>query len=106
VHVFLRRPSDRIGIVQSSKYRALPMIRKREHEDFGARAMKQVEMALVGPVEDDVPGAHPVPTGIARLVVAPGKDDGCKGLPMTVPREFLRGRMAHPAGRGTTERGV
>lgn len=106
MHVLLRRTSDRIGIVQSSQDRTVPMVGQREDEDFGPRAMKQVEMAFVGAVENDVSGTYAVPPGIARLVVAAGENDGSKRLPMTVPRELLRGSMPHPPRRRTTERGV
>lgn len=106
VHVGFGRANHRIGIVQPSNGRAVPVMRKRQNEHLGAGIMKQVKVALKSAVDNDVSGSHAMAPGVACFVIPAGKNDCGERLPMAVPRELLGRDVPHPARCSASERGM
>jgi hypothetical protein len=101
--VFLARPDDRIRVADPSERRAIPIRRKRNHQHFGARAVKTVEVAFECAMENDFSGADPVPAGVAGFVIPARQHNGGKRLAMAMARQHRAGMVAHPARRRAAE---
>lgn len=101
--IFLTRANDRVRVGDRTDRRALPFIGYREHQHFGSRPMKAIEMALERPVENHVAGAHTVPTGIARFVITARQNDRGECLAVAMARQGFAGCVPHSPGRGVAE---